>query len=112
MQPSILGMAASAEISAELTKAVVTYSLDPSHAIVDPPGTQCPDIVFSLEMQSGDSLDVSLFKFDIAPRYELTIGSNDISKAGSYPLRLKAQFDGYIDSSSLDFTAILDNPCL
>ena len=50
MQPSILRMTTSAEISYDVMQEEVYQTLETSTVTVEPTGLECPDIVYSLEM--------------------------------------------------------------
>ena len=77
--------------------------------------TICPSYVFTLEDQSGNQPDITIFDFDESS-FTLTTSSTDLKQKATYPLRLFVRYDGFEDHytqfGELDFEIILDNPCL
>ena len=72
----------------------------------------CPPLIFEVTDQADQPIDGSVFEFDPNSN-ELETDSDDLSKAGPYPLRLTVRYDGdYTNVGTLDFDVTLVNPCI
>ena len=72
----------------------------------------CPAIEFSLEDSiTGAALDAAVFTYD-GTTLQFSIDSSDLSKGNNiYPIRLRANLQGYSSTGYLDFRVTLIDPC-
>ena len=64
-----------------------------------------------MQTQVEGTIEASVFTFDPLAR-TLETESFDLARAGFYPLKLKANLDGYSNTAELDFGMTLVNLCL
>ena len=57
-------------------------------------------------------MDGTIFTYEFDTPLEFEVATTDLSKAGTYPLTLIANINGYTNIATLLFEVILINPCL
>ena len=105
-------MAAQLSITYQVgTGPTTLYIYDSDVTLTPAPVITCPDIVFWVTKDLNTSIFAGAFTFNYAPQ-ELVVNSADPSHAGSYGMKLIANFDGMgLPVDSLDFTVTITDPC-
>ena len=100
-----------------LSSLAITYVLNDAIHIetlvdskVTPSVPGCPNLEFSFTDQSGGAIDGAVFTY-ISISKAFHVFSVDPSKVAIYPLRLTANFIGYMNTAILDFQVSIDDPC-